>query len=168
LKNRGLSKETARQCKEVLQESLPSGSEVRIGAEGYIDKHLAIAEELGLAEAGLPITTDSIESFFGVAKVRGTGPVKDANRVAARLPVFCGPPPTLEDAEAALKISVKERERILESGPSLIKQRREVLPNPGALESLASDRPGVGLTLIPESKTRQKHDKNAIVSGSFI
>jgi hypothetical protein len=168
LKNRGLSKETARQCKEVLQESLPSGSEVRIGAEGYIDKHLAIAEELGLAEAGLPITTDSIESFFGVAKVRGTGPVKDANRVAARLPVFCGPPPTLEDAEAALKISVKERERILESGPSLIKQRREVLPNPGALESLAPGRPGVGLTLIPESKTRQKHDKNAIVSGSFI
>ena len=63
-------------------------------------------------------------------------PVKDANRVAARLPAFCGPV-TMEDAEAALNVSVKEQERVLEGGPSLIKQRREFLPNPGALESVA-------------------------------
>ena len=164
LKNKGLSRETAEQCKAVLQESIPSGSEVRIGAAGWIDKHLVIAEELGLAEAGLPVTTDSIESLFGVAKVRGTGPVKDANRIAARLPAFCGPPPTLEDAEAALNVSVRERVRILESAPSLIKQRREVLPNPGALESLAPGEPGGGLTLIPGSKNRQKNGKVQIVS----
>jgi hypothetical protein len=126
-----------------------------------------IAEELGLAEAGLPVATDSIESLFGVAKVRGTGPVKDANRIAARLPAFCGPPPTLEDAEAALKISVKERERALESGPSLIKQRREVWPNPGALESLAPGESGGGLALIPGSKNRQKNEKVPIVSDGF-
>jgi len=164
LKNKGLSRETAEQCKTVLQESNPSGSEVRIGAASWIDKHLVIAEELGLADVGLPVTTDSIESLFGVAKVRGTGPVKDANRIAARLPAFCGPPPTLEDAKAALNVSVKERERILESAPSLIKQRREVLPNPGALESLAPGEPGGGLTLIPGSKTRQKNEEVPIIS----
>jgi hypothetical protein len=167
LKNEGLSGKTAEQCKAILQESIPSGSEVRIGAANWMDKHLAIAQELGLADVGLPVTTDSIESLFGVAKVRGTGPVKDANRIAARLPALCGPPPTLEEAEAALKISVKERERILESAPSLIKQRREILPNPGALESLAPGQPGGGLTLIPESKNRQKDEKSSIVSDGF-
>lgn len=126
-----------------------------------------IAEELGQADVGLPVTTDSIESLFGVAKVRGTGLVKDANRIAARLPAFCGPPPTLEDAEAALNVSVKERERILGSAPSLIKQRREVLPNSGALESLAPGQPGGGLTLIPGSKTRQKNEEVPIVSNVF-
>lgn len=164
LKSRGLSRETAEESKAVLEEALPADSSVKIGALNWIDKHLVIAEELGLADAGTPTTSDSIESLFGIAKVRGTGPVKDANRVAARLPAFCGPPPTMEDAEAALKISVKERERVLESGPSLIKQRREVLPNPGALESLTPGRPVIGLSLIPGSKNRQKNEENTIVS----
>ncbi|MDM8538954.1 hypothetical protein QUF70_19555 [Desulfobacterales bacterium HSG17] len=164
LKNRGLSRETAEESKAVLEEALPADSAVKIGALNWIDKHLAIAEELGLADAGIPTTSDSIESLFGVAKVRGTGPVKDANRIAARLPAFCGPVPTMEDAEAALKITVKERERVLESGQSLIKQRREVLPNPGTLESLVPGCPMVGLTLIPGAKNRQKNGKNTIVS----
>ena len=157
LKNRGLSSETVEECKEILRESVAPSSIVRIGMMNWLDNHLAIAKGLGLADAGLPITSDSIESLFGVAKDRGTGPVKDANRIAARLPVFCGPT-TMEDVEAALKVSVKERERVLDCGPSLIKQRRKVLPNPGALESLATDLPEIGLTLIPEAKTRQKND----------
>lgn len=165
LKVRGLSMETAEESKAVLEAALPVNSAVKIGALNWIDKHLAIAEELGLAHAGIPTTSDSIESLFGAAKVRGTGPVKDANRIAARLPVFCGPPPTMDDAGAALKISVKEREQALESGPSLIKQRREVLANPGTLESLASGSPAVGLSLIPGSKNRQKNEENTIVSN---
>jgi hypothetical protein len=164
LKNRGLSKETAKESKAVLEEALPVNSAVKTGALNWIEKHLEIAEELGLADSGTPTTSDSIESLFGVAKIRGTGPVKDANRIAARLPAFCGPPPTMEDAEAALKISVKEREWVLGSGPSLIKQRCEVLPNPGALESLTPGHSVVGLSLIPGSKNRQKNEKNAIVS----
>lgn len=164
LKNRGLSRETARESKTILEAALPVDSPVKIGALNWIDRHLAIAEELELADAGIPTTSDSIESLFGIAKVRGTGPVKDANRVAGRLPVFCGPPPTMEDARAVLKISVKEREKILKSGPSLIKKRREVLPNPGALESLTPGRPVAELCLISGAKNRQNNEENTIVS----
>lgn len=167
LKTRGLSWETAEESKAVLEAALPADSGVKTGALNWIDKHLAIAEELGLADTGIPTTSDSIESLFGVAKVRGTGPVKDANRIAARLPAFCGPPPTIKDAKAALEISVKERGRVLESGLSLIKQRRQVLPNPGALESLKSGRPVVGLSLLPGSKNRQKNDENIIESNCY-
>ena len=164
LKSRGLSRKTAEESKAFLEDALPVDSAVKIGALNWIEKHLAIAEELGLADTGIPTTSDSIESLFGIAKVRGTGPVKDVNRVAARLPVFCGPQPTMEDAEAAMKVSVKEREWVLERGPSLIKQRREVLPNPGTLESLTSGRKMAGLSLIPGSKNCQKIEENTIVS----
>ena len=166
LKNRGLSGETVEECRGILQESVAPSSTVRIGMMNWLDRHLAIAKELGLADAGVPITSDSIESLFGLAKARGTGPVKDANRIAARLPAFCGPT-TMEDVEAALKVSVNERERILECGPSLIKQRRKVLPNPSALESLATDLPEIGLTLIPDAKNRRKNQNTAIDSNGF-
>jgi len=167
LKSRGLSRKTAEESKAALEDALPVDSAVKIGALNWIEKHLAIAEELGLADAGKPITSDSIESLFGIAKIRGTGPIKDINRVAARLPVFCGQLPTMEDAEAVLKVSVKERERVLESGPSLIKQRREVLSNPGTLVSLTPGRQVVGLSLIPGSKNRQKNEKNTIVLDCY-
>ena len=52
--------------------------------------HLAVARELGLATVGLPISSDPIESLFGVAKQRSQGPIKDADRLAVYLPAFCG------------------------------------------------------------------------------
>lgn len=165
LKNRGLSRETAEESKALLKAALPAYSAVKTGALNWIEKQLAIAEDLGLADAGVPTTSDSIESLFGIAKLRGTGSVKDANRIGARLPAFCGPPPTIKDAKAALKITVKERERVLESGPSLFKQRHQVLPNPGTLESLSPGHPVVGLSLIPGSKNRQKNEDNIIISN---
>jgi len=166
LKNEGLSRKTANECRTLLETALPPGSAVRNGMLNWVDNHMAAAEILGLAEAGALSTSDSIESLFGIAKTRGTGPVKDANRIAARLPALCAPV-TMDDAEKALNISVKERERVLDSGPSLIKQRRKVLPDPGALESLASEQSGGGLSLIPRPENRQKNENNVIVSKGF-
>ena len=66
----------------------------------------------------------------------GTAPVKDADRIAARLPVFCGTF-TKDDASKVLKISVAQQKEIFKDQASLVKQRRDVLPHPGTLERLA-------------------------------
>ncbi len=53
----------------------------------------------------LPISSDAIESLFGVAKRHGVGETQDANRIALRLSAFCGVP-TREEAEQVLGVSV--------------------------------------------------------------
>ena len=136
--------------------TIPQGSSVRIGFTDWLDKQFLIARELGLEE-GMPISSDCIESLFGTAKQHGTGEVKDANRIALRIPSLCGEL-TVKDAQNVLGINVKEQKRIVDSIPSLIKQRREILPNPGSLEKLRSDCTVQNLELIPESKNRSNID----------
>jgi hypothetical protein len=162
LKNRGLGKETVRECKTLLQ-VIPPSSPVRIGMEAWMDKQLSIAEELGLADLGLPITSDSIESLFGVAKTHGSGAIKDANRIASRIPAMCGSL-TMADAQAVLNVSVKEQNQILGNLPSLIKQRRDILPNPGNLEKSLTGVPDHRFEMIGGSEIDQnnriKHDNS--------
>ena len=154
LKNRGLSRQTACEC-EVELDALPVSSPVRIGMADWMSRHLAVAETLGLAEAGMPITSDSIESLFGVSKTLGTGSVKDANRIASRIPALCGEI-TLADAQAVLNVSVKEQNESLGDMVSLVKQRRQILPNPGSLEEGLAAADSRNLTLIPGTKTGEK------------
>ena len=115
-----------------------------------------VAKNLGIEKEGLPISSDNIESLFGVSKQHGTGEIKDANRIALRIPAMCGEL-TREDVQRALSISVKEQQRILGSLPSLTKQRRQVLPNPGCLNKILSDEENQNLELIPRSKKRSKN-----------
>ena len=117
-----------------------------------------VAVDLGLENAGMPISSDSIESLFGVAKQHGTGEIKDANRIALRIPAMCGEL-TRKDAQKVLNISVKEQQEIVAPLPSLTKQRRELLPNPGSLEKILNDEEKQNLELIPRSK---KWPKNLI------
>lgn len=63
---------------------------------------------LGLGSTGLPISTDAIESLFGVGKRFGTGQVKDADRIALRLPVFCGTF-SQDDAQQVLQVTVAQQ-----------------------------------------------------------
>ncbi|ETX07349.1 MAG: hypothetical protein ETSY2_11740 [Candidatus Entotheonella gemina] len=58
--------------------------------EAYLASQLTIAETLGLDQIGLPMSSDTIESLFGVAKRHGTGQTQDAARIALRLPALCG------------------------------------------------------------------------------
>ena len=51
---------------------------------------MAVAKELKLGSMGLPISTDILESLFGIGKRLGVGQTKDANWIAFRLPTFCG------------------------------------------------------------------------------
>jgi hypothetical protein len=69
LKTRGLTHDTLTQC-EPLMATMAS---VRVGQEfsRYLHHQLETAKQLGLDEVGLPISSDPIESLFGLTKQQG-------------------------------------------------------------------------------------------------
>lgn len=164
LKVKGLSLETARQCKALVA-PIPFNSSLRMGFMDWLGKHLKMAQELGVANCGLPISTDLLESLFGVGKRHGVGEIKDANSIAARLPALCGTV-TLEDVQRLLEVSVIEQEAILGSLGSLTKQRRQILPNPGSLEAAHLGDAERFLELIPSSDNRSKNQGITDISNA--
>ena len=127
---------------------------------------LDIAEELGMDKMGLPISSDPLESLFGVVKTLGASQVKDANRIAIHLPAMCGQV-TEEDARNVLKVSVRQQQKSMGNFPSLLKQRREILPNPGRLDNILSDQSDQRLELIPGTKNRSKYPKIFSISNAY-
>ena len=152
LKTNGLNQESVDACRPVI-ERIPN-SYIRCGLTDWLEKHFVIAKTLGLHETGMPISSDTIESLFGVAKIHGTGEIKDANRIAQRIPVLCGEI-TRQDAENVLKISVKEQSQWSGSAPSLTKQRRDVFSDGGGLAAIPTDGGNRDTELIVGSKSRQ-------------
>ena len=160
IKQKGLNHDTYQQCIK-LTATIPPTSNIRTGFIEWADKQLSVAATLKLDSVGLPVTTDSLESLFGLAKSHGAGDVKDAGRIAIRLPALCGTP-TQEEAQAVSKVSVAEQKELTESLPSVTAQRRQVLPNPGQLETLALTPEENYFELIPAQssgpKSGPKHD----------
>jgi hypothetical protein len=165
LKVKGVSSNTSKEC-EALIEVIPQSSPVRIGFKKWSKKHLKIAETLGVADTGLPISSDTIESLFGVAKRHGTGETKDANRIAARLPALCGQV-TEEDARRVLDISVAQQKEVMGSLSSLTRQRRQILPNPGCLDNMILSDTNQNLELISMSQNRTKSPIILNISGHY-
>jgi hypothetical protein len=162
LKTKGLNRETYNECLAQL-EAIPRHSPVRTGFEAWLEKHFLTAADLGLDKAGMPVSSDNIESLFGVVKRHGTGEIKDPFRMALRIPALCGTL-TREDARNVLNVSVKEQEEITDSLPSLVKQRRLVLPNPGSLDKILPGGEKQTLELVPGSKNRSKNEINPDIS----
>ena len=150
LKNRGLGTATVAQC-ETLMDAMPTAA---IGQEfrAYLTHQLGIATTLGLAQVGVPISSDAIESLFGVGKRHGGGETPDAARIALRLPALCGRP-TREEAEQVLGGSVARQHEFTATLPSLTQQRREVLAHPERLESWVREPASPHVELIPSPKT---------------
>jgi hypothetical protein len=161
LKTKGLSHDTLAQCTPRVA-AMPSAP-LRLEFEAYLECQLATAKTLGLDHVGVPISSDAIESLFGVAKHHGVGQTQDAARIALRLPAFCGAP-TREEAEQVLGISVARQQEITGQFTSLTKQRREVLGHREALESLGRSPGGPYVELLPSPKHRANHE--AIVNLS--
>src|SRR5215470_15532814 len=132
LKTKGLCHATLAQCKPLIA-TMPTAA-VRQEFHAYLEVQLATAKTLGLDHVGLPISSDTIESLFGVAKHHGVGQTQDAARIALRLPALCGAP-TREEAAQVLAVSVTQQQEITGQFTSLTKQRREVLGHREALES---------------------------------
>ena len=154
LKSQGLSHDTRAQC-EPLIDTMPS-SALRQEFRAYLAFELETATTLGLDHIGLPISSDAIESLFGVAKRHGVGQTQDAARIALRLPALCGAP-TQEEAEQVLGISVARQHEITGQYTSLTKQRREVLGHGKELESLGQSQGEPHLELLPSPKNRSNH-----------
>ena len=109
LKTKGLSHDTLAQCEPLISE-MPTAT-VRQEFTASLAYQLETAKTLGLAYVGLPISSDTIESLFGVAKRHGVGPTQDAARIALRLPALCGVP-RREEAEQVLGVSVARQQEI--------------------------------------------------------
>lgn len=165
LKTKGLSQDTYQECQRLLG-PIPPQSSVRIGFITWMEKQLPVAAELGLDKVGMPVSSDNIESLFGVAKQHGTGEVKDVNRIALRIPALCGEL-TRQDAQDVLAVSVQEQQEVVEPLPSLIKQRRQILPNPGSLDKLQSGGQQQNLELIPRAEKRSKNEINEDITNSY-
>ncbi|MBW1940742.1 MAG: hypothetical protein JRI32_08750 [Deltaproteobacteria bacterium] len=165
LKTKGFSQDSYRECRKLV-ETIPPRSPVRTGFINWMEKQLMLAVDLGLENTGMPISSDNIESLFGVSKQHGTGEVKDANRIALRIPAMCGEL-TRKDAQMVLDISVKEQQEIVATLPSLTRQRRDLLPNPGCLDEVLTDETKKNLELIPRSKKRSKNLINLNIAGCY-
>jgi hypothetical protein len=151
LKTRGLTHDTLTQCEPLLD----TMASVRVRQEfaRYLHHQLVTATSLGLDEVGLPISSDPIESLFGLTKQHGVGPVKDANRMALRIPALCGAP-TLEEAQQVLEITVNQQQALSAGFASLTKQRRQMRTEPHHIEQLDSGRDQGNVELIPPGKDR--------------
>ena len=90
LKTQGLSHDPVAQG-EPLIDTLPAGA-VRRECTRALPSHLQTATALGLDHVGLPMRSAPIASLFGFAKQHGVGEIKDAGRLALRLPALCGGP----------------------------------------------------------------------------
>ena len=120
---------------------------MRLEVRAYLAFPLAIAKPLGLDHVGLPISSDTLDSLFGVAKPHGGGQTQDAARIALRLPALCGGP-TREEAQQVLGVSVARPQELTAQFTSLTKQRREVLRHPERLESLSLSQGGPQVVLL--------------------
>ena len=161
LKTKGLSYDSLAQCEPHIQAITSSG--LRCDFQSYLQKQMEIAKTLNLDKVGLPISSDQIESLFGLAKQHGTGQIKDADRIALRIPAMCGTV-TLEDAKNVLGISVSDQKEVMDCYTSIIKQRCQILTNSDHLESLGTEQSRKHVTLIPMTKNRSKNDESTDIS----
>ena len=151
LKTHGLTHDTLSQCDPLLD----TMASVRVRQEfsRYLHHQLETAKRLGLDDVGLPISSDPIESLFGLRKQHGVGPVKDANRLALRIPALCGLP-TPEEAQQVVEITVAQQQTLTDGVSSLTKQRRQMRTDPHHLEQLGNGRDQGNVELIPPGKDR--------------
>jgi hypothetical protein len=143
-----------------LLQDIPQRSQTHIGFVTWMEKQLMVAQSLGVSGMGMPICSDILESLYGVGKIHGTGEIKDANRIALRLPSYCG---GLSDdaAKMVIGVSTKQQQEVEKELLSLTGQRRKVLPNPGTITDLLTNEGNQYLSLLPMPKAGEK-TKNII------
>ena len=164
LKTTGLSHDTLAQC-EPLIDAMPSAA-VRREFRASLAFELESATTLGLDHIGVPISSESIASLFGVAKQHGVGQTQAAARRALHLPALCGVP-TREAAEQVLAVSVARQHEITGQFISLTKQRHEVWGHPERLESLSRHQGDPQGERMPRPKNRSNYQETIHISNGY-
>src|SRR2546426_3464820 len=139
---------------------MPS-SALRREFRASLDFELETATTLGLDHIGVPISSESIASLFGVAKQHGVGQTQAAARRALHLPALCGVP-TREAAEQVLAVSVATQHEITGQFISLTKQRHEVWGHPERLESLRRHQGDPQGERMPRPKNQSNYQVSAL------
>jgi hypothetical protein len=89
LKNKGLNKETHRQCYE-LSKKLPRNSKVKKCLQEWLKRKIGVQEQLGISQPMI-VSSDIIESLFGKFKYAiERSPQSDMNRSILLIPALCG------------------------------------------------------------------------------
>ncbi len=146
LKTHGRTHDTLRPCAPRL--ATMASVRVRQEVARSLHSQLETAKRLGRDDGGLPISSDPLASLFGLRKQHGGGPVKDANRMARRIPALCGLP-TPEEAQPVLAITVAQQQALTDGVSSLTKPRRQMRTDPQHLEQRGNGRDQGNVELIP-------------------
>jgi hypothetical protein len=90
LKARGLNQETYRAAKAALQ-SLPASSRIRRSLTAWLDETLRLQCRLGIGQLPLLVSSDVIESLFGIVKaILERTPAPEFGTLALATPLLCG------------------------------------------------------------------------------
>ncbi len=90
LKTAGLNEVTYARAKEILKK-LPRLSPVRIRLSSWLEKHIDIHRRLGIGDLPLLVSSDCIESLFGMFKtIVQRNPQAELNRLLYVIPALCG------------------------------------------------------------------------------
>jgi hypothetical protein len=139
---------------------------IRQEFRAYLHYQLETAKTLGLDQVGVPISSDTIESLFGVGQRHGVGETPDAARIALRLLALCGRP-TREEAEHVLGVSVARQHAFTATLPSLTPQRREVLAHPERRERVVREPASPHVERIPSPKTHANNKVSINLKKSY-
>lgn len=102
LKNRGLNQETYRVAKAAMG-GLPESSRIRLRFVAWLDETLRTQCQLSIGQTPLLVSSDLIESLFGIVKaILERTPAPEFGTLALATPLFCGTL-TPESVRAALE-----------------------------------------------------------------
>lgn len=91
LKTKGLNRESYQEAREIL-EKLPKRSESYKRISCWMTRHLHIQCRLGIAQTPLPVSSDIIESLFGIFKTfLARNPKAEMNHLVLGIAALCGP-----------------------------------------------------------------------------
>lgn len=164
LKTQGLSHDSWQKAEACL-DPLPPLSRIRRTMKGWAEETMAIADKMGVGDSGLPVTSDPIESLFGLSKSHGTGERQSIYRMATRLPALTGEV-TMAEAELVSKVTVAEQKAVFGDVPSFEKNQFTFRSGDGSFDDLASTKEMI-MTLSKGQKSAANSEENNIITVGY-
>ena len=126
MKTEGLNESTYITAKNIVGE-LPEKSLLRTRLSTWLEKHINIHRALSIGQMSLIVSSDAIESLFGVFKtIIQRNPRGELNRLIYVIPLICGNHSYHDIDNALSKCSHSEMlSQIQQTVPQTLRQQRE-------------------------------------------